>query len=74
MINDTRILRQRKLQFSSKDVVSIPKILICERITNFLTAAPNSFNGTAEAGPTTELITETGDIMIQQYGLQELEA
>ena len=73
MINDTRILRQRKLQFSSKDV-SIPKILICERITNFLTVAPNSFNGTAEAGPTTELITETGDIMIQQYGLQELEA
>ena len=41
------------------------------KITNFLTALPNSLNGTA--GPAPELITETAEIMIQQSVLQELE-
>ena len=60
LISDTTILRQRKLQCSSKDI-SVPYILIYERITNFLIAPPISLNGTAEAGPTSPLIRETTD-------------
>ena len=70
MINDTRILRKQKLPCSSRNI-SVPYILIYEKITNFLTALPNSLNGTA--GPAPELITETAEIMIQQSVLQELE-
>ena len=72
MISDTRILRQGKLQYSSKDI-SVPYILIYEKITNFLTAPPISLNGTAETGPTSALIRETAETMIQQSVLQELE-
>ena len=42
-------------------------------MTNFLTCLLNSLNGTAEAGPAPELITETAEIMIRQFVLQELE-
>ena len=69
LIRDTRIPRQRKLQCSSKDI-SVPYILIYERITNSLTAPPISLNGTAKAGPTSELITETAETMIRQSILQ----
>ena len=48
-------------------------ILIYERITNILTAPPISLNSTAEAGPTSELITDTADTVIWQHVLQELE-
>ena len=71
-ISDTRILRKQKLQCSSKDI-SVPYILIYEKRTNFLTALPNSLNGTAKVGPTPELITEKVEIMIGQSVLQELE-
>ena len=36
-------------------------------------APPNSLNGTAEVGPTSELMTETAETMIWQSVLQELE-
>ena len=39
-------------------------ILIYERITNILPAPPISLNSTAEAGPTSELITEIAEIVI----------
>ena len=71
LISDTRILRQQKLQCSSKGISGL-YILIYERITNFLTALWISSNVTAEAGPTSELITETAETMIQQSVLQEL--
>ena len=45
LISDTRMLRQQKLQCSSKDI-SVPYILIYERITNFLAAPSISLNGT----------------------------
>ena len=51
LISDKRILRQRKLQYNPKDV-SVPYILIYERITNFLTAPPISLNGSAETSST----------------------
>ena len=72
-ISDTRILRIQKLLCSSKDI-SVSYILICEKITNFLTALPNSLNGTAEVGPAPELITDTANNMIRQSILQELES
>ena len=72
LISDTKILRQGKLQYSSKDI-SIPYILIYERITNFLTAPPTLLNGTTEAGPTSALTRETAETTIQQSVLQELE-
>ena len=58
--------------WSTKDI-SVSYILIYEKITNFLTALPNSLNGTAEIGPAPELITETTEITIRQSVLQELE-
>ena len=64
-ISDARILSQGKLQCSSKDI-SVPYILICERITNFPTAPLISLNGTIETGPTLEQVTETVEIMIRQ--------
>ena len=42
LMSDTRILRQQYLQCSLRDII-VPYILICERITNFLTAPPISF-------------------------------
>ena len=42
-------------------------------MTDFLAAPPVSVNGTAETGPTSELITETVETMIWQSVLQELE-
>ena len=60
LIGDTKILRQQKLQCSLKDII-VSYILIYERITNFLTVPPISLNGTAETGPTSELITETAE-------------
>ena len=65
MISDT-ILKQQKPQNSSKDI-SVLCVLIFERVTNFLTAPQVSLNGTAEAGPTAELITETAETMIRQF-------
>ena len=62
LISDARVLRPQKLQSSSKDII-VPYILICEKITNFLTA-PNQLNGTAEAGPRSELISETAETVI----------
>ena len=63
LISETRILRQQKLRCSSKDI-SVPYILIYERMTNFLAAPPVSLNGTAETGPTSEIITETAETVI----------
>ena len=63
---------QRKPRRSSKDI-SVAYILIYEKITNFLRVSRISLNGTAEAGPTSELITEIAEIMIWQFVLKELE-
>ena len=49
LVSDTRILRQRKLQYSSRDI-SGPCILICKKRNNFLVVSPNSLNGTSAAG------------------------
>ena len=65
-MSDKRILMQRKPQRGSKDI-SVTYILICEKMTNFLRVPPISLNGTAEAGPTSELITETAEMMIRQF-------
>ena len=57
LISDTRILKKQKLLCSSKDI-SVPYIIIYEKITKFLTALPNSLNVTAEVGPTPELMKQ----------------
>ena len=46
LICDTRILRQQKLQCSSKDI-SVPYILIYKKRISFLVVPPKSLNGTA---------------------------
>ena len=63
LISGKRILMQRKPRRNSKDI-SVAYILIYEKITNFLRVSPISLNGTAEAGPTSELITEIAEIVI----------
>ena len=70
LISNKRILMQRKAQRSSKDF-SFTYILIYEKITPSITPSI-LLNGTAEAGPTSEMITETAEIMIWQFVLQEL--
>ena len=62
LISNKRILMQRKAQRSSKDF-SFTYILIYEKITPSITPSI-LLNGTAEAGPTSEMITETAEIMI----------
>ena len=47
LISDTRVLRQQKLQCSSRDI-SVPYILIYKKKSNFLVDPLNSLNGTAE--------------------------
>ena len=68
LISDANILRKQKLLCSSKDII-VPYIyiLIYEKITNFLTALPNSLNGTAEVDFAPELT------MIRPSVLQELQ-
>ena len=63
LISGKRILMQRKPRRNSKDI-SVAYILIYEKITNFLRVSPISLNGTAEVGPTSELITEIAEIVI----------
>ena len=72
LISDTRILRQQKLQCSSRDI-SVPYILIYKKKSNFLVAPPNSLNGPAGVSSTSELISGTAETMIRQFVLQELE-
>ena len=72
LISDTRILRQEKLQCSSKDI-TVPYILIYKKIIKFLVAPPNSLNGTAGVSSTSELISKIAETMIRQMVLQELE-
>ena len=52
-----------KTTMQLKDI-GVPYIQIYERMTDFLAAPPVSVNGTAETGPTSELITETVETMI----------
>ena len=69
LIRDTRILRQQKLQCSSKEI-TIPYILIYERATNFLTTPPILLNGTAETGHTSELMRETAETIFDKLFLR----
>ena len=69
LISDTRILRQQKLQCSSRDI-SAPFILIYKKKSNFLVAPPNSLNGTSRVSFTS---AETAETIIQQSVLLELE-
>ena len=68
LINDAKNLRKQNLLCSSKDII-VPYIyiLIYEKITNFLTALPNSLIGTAEVDLAPELT------MIRRSVLQELQ-
>ena len=72
LISDIRILRQQKMQCSSRDI-SVPYILIYKKKSNFLVAPPNSLNGPAGVSSTSELISGTAETMIRQFVLQELE-
>ena len=63
LISDTRILRQQKLQCSSRDI-SVPYKLVYKKKSNDLVAPPNSLNGTAGVGATSELILETAETMM----------
>ena len=72
LISDTRILRQQKLQCSSRDI-SVSYILIYKKKSNFEVAPPNSLNVTVGVSSTSELISETAETMIRQSTLQELE-
>ena len=72
LISDTRILRQQKLQCSSRDII-VPYILIYKKKINFPVAPPNSLNGPAGVSSTSELISGTAETMIRQFVLQELE-
>ena len=72
LINNTRILRQQKLQCNSRGT-SVPYILIYIKKNNFLVAPPNSLNGTTGVSSTFELISKTAESMIQQSILLELE-
>ena len=65
LISDTRILRQQKLQRSSRDI-SVPYILVYKKKSNFVVALPNSLDGTAGVSSTLELIPETAETMTQQ--------
>ena len=69
--SNTSILRQQKLQCNSRDT-GVTYILIYKK-NNFLVAPPNSLNGTAGVSSTSELISETAELMIQQSVLIELE-
>ena len=71
LISDTRILRQQKLQCSSRDI-SVPYILIYKKRSDFLVVPPNSLNSTARVSSTSELISETAETLIQQSVLLEL--
>ena len=64
----TSRVKVNKLRCNLK-YISLPYILIYQRITNFLRAPPILLNGAAEAGPTSELVTETVETMIRQYVL-----
>ena len=64
LINNTRVLWQQKLLCSSKDI-SFLYLLTYEKVTDFWATPPNSLNGTAEVGSTSELITETAEILMQ---------
>ena len=66
LISDTKILWQQKLLYSAKDI-SFLYILIYDKITNFLTAPPNSLSGKAEVGPTSELVTKTAETLTQLF-------
>ena len=63
LINNTRILRQQKLQCNSRGT-SVPYILIYIKKNNFLVAPPNSLNGTTGVSSTSELISETAESMV----------
>ena len=64
LINNTKILWQQKLLCSSKDI-SFLYLLTCEKVTDFWATPPISLNSTAEVGSTSELITETAEILMQ---------
>ena len=70
LISDTRILRQQKLQCSSRDI-SVLYILIYKKKSNFLVAPPNSLNGTVGVSSTSELISETAETMFRQLAVDQ---
>ena len=72
LISYTRILRQQKLQSSSRDI-TVRYILIYKKRINFLLAPPNKLNGTVGVSSTSKLISETAQPMIRQSVLLELE-
>ena len=64
LISNTRILRQQKLQCSSRDI-SVSYILIYTKKSNFLVAPPNSLSGPVGVSSTFELVSETAETMIR---------
>ena len=71
LISAATILRQHKLNFSSRGI-SDAYIIINKKKSNFLVVQPNS-NDSTWVISTSELISETTETKIQQSALQELE-